>query len=192
MTRPDNVVGTSTMIAIYPPEEFLHLASKHADPALIHAGLHVTLFYIGDTDPAQDGTMLEGLSNVLKSFRTSLTMKVNGPGLFLTEGNAGFVRKLDMTAVGLEFLRTAVLKSMWKLGLVGKQDHGFSPHLTLQYHDTPEVPVSWEKCALEPYIPFEVSTLYLVREDAVIGSVEFGGEVTLGGVNPGMEAFKDL
>jgi 2'-5' RNA ligase len=185
-----DVKPSSTMIAIFPPEEFLVHADKHASQDLINAGLHVTLYYVGDTSSEDDAAMISSLQKAMRSFQKPLTMYMNGPGCFLDTENNSFVRKLTMNAVGLELLRYKVLREMWEGGFVGPQKHGFSAHLTLQYHDTTELFDGWEKCALEPYPKFPIESVYIVRSNEVIASVKVGGEVTLGGVNPSLERLK--
>lgn len=185
-----DIASTSTMVAIYPSQEFLALASKHAHQDLIDEGLHVTLFYVGDTDPSEDASLLEALSQALSGFKVPVPMNSAGPGCFYNPQEKTLVRKLTMNGIGLEFLRTKVIQSMWKAGFVGPQSHGFSAHLTLEYHDTSVLEPGWERCGMEDYPDFDVDRIYLVRSNDVVGSVKLGGEVTLGGVNPAIEYFK--
>ena len=178
------------MVAIYPPEEFLWLADKHAHPEQIAAGLHVTLFYIGDTSPLDDNKLIQALQATMEEFKKPLMMKCAGPGCFYNESEGFFVRKLTMNAVGLDLLRVKVLQEMWKRGFVGSQTHGFSPHLTLQYHEDTDLYPGWEVCALEPYPVFPVDTLYLVRNNEVIAQVKLGGDTKMGGPNPAIRRLK--
>lgn len=183
----DGVKKSSTMIAIYPPDEFLDMVDRHAHPELIAKGLHVTLYYVGDTSPEDDDAMIECLHAALKSVQRPLLMNCAGPGCFFDAENNRFIRKLTMNAVGLDVLRYKVLHEMWKGGFVGPQTHGFSAHLTLQYHEDTELFPGWERCALEPYPSFPVDRLYIVRQNKVIAQVLMGGDVVRGGVNPSIQ-----
>jgi 2'-5' RNA ligase len=183
----DGVKKSSTMIAIYPPEEFLSLADKHAHPELISSGLHVTLYYVGDTSPDDDEAMIQALQAAMMSFSVPVVMSCNGPGCFYDTENDRFIRKLTMNAVGLDLLRYKVLTEMWRAGYVGPQTHGFSAHLTLQYHDDTDLFPGWERCGLEPYPSFPVNSLYLVRQNKVIAQVFVGGKVVRGGENPAIK-----
>lgn len=186
----DGVKKTSTMVAIYPPEDFLALADKHAHADLIASGLHVTLYYVGDTTEDDDNALIQALQRALSAIKTPLTMRCAGPAAFYDRENHRVIRNLTMNAVGLDILRYKVLREMWREGFVGYQTHGFSAHLTLQYHEDTNLFEGWERCGLEPYPEFKVDRVYLVRQNEVIAQVMFGGETRLGGSNPARERLK--
>jgi 2'-5' RNA ligase len=178
MSKTPGLRTTSTMAAIYPPESFLKYAKRHAHPDMIGDGLHVTLYYIGDTTEDSNADLIEGLQKAMQAF-PPLEMYVNGAGCFFNEGKA--VRLLLMNAVGLDLLRSKVMTEMWRKGFVGKQKHGFCPHLTLEYHEQSTLPPEWETCALEDYPRFSVDRVFLVRSNEVVAEVLAGGEVVKAG-----------
>ena len=162
---------SSTMVAIYPPPSFLDLAAKHASKECRDDGLHVTLFYVGDTDETQDEQMISALQRACKGL-PPLDMYSNGIGAFYNDDK--FVRLLLMNAVGMDILRVRVLKAFHSLGMLSKQKHGFCGHLTLEYHDEMGLPGAWEQAAMEDYPHFQVSELCLVRGNDLLARVPLG------------------
>lgn len=177
-----------TMVAIYPSEEFLNLADKHAHPDEIARGLHLTLYYVGETSPEDDTALITALKHAMSGIRRPLRVYCNGPACFMNEDAT--VRLLLLNGVGLDIWRYQVLSHMWRAGYVGKQSHGFIPHMTLQYHEDKVLPDNWERCASEPYPEFDVDRLYLVRSNQVVAQVGTGGIVTLGGDNPSLKRLR--
>jgi 2'-5' RNA ligase len=159
-----------TMVAIYPSVAFHEAVAPYAHPDMLKSGLHVTLLYLGETSPDRDMDMRLALEKAVKGFQP-LTMYNNGPGCFINAQDQGFVRKLTMNAIGLDILRYKVVNELWKSGFMGPQNHGFSAHMTLEYHKDFNLPPKWEECGIGPYPTFEVNEIFLVRSNNVIATI---------------------
>ena len=158
------------MVAVYPPKRFLDVAYKYASAKSIEEGLHVTLLYLGEVENADEDRLAEMLTSVCRRINHPLHMYMNGPAIFANDDSA--VQVLLMNAVGLDVLRYALLQEF--MPLLGRQEHGFLPHLTLEYHDHGELPDDWYASGLAHYPKFEVRDLYLVREDEVVATAPLG------------------
>jgi 2'-5' RNA ligase len=132
--RPD--VGGQAMIAVYPmPLEARTIAAEGANP---WETLHVTLIFLG---PAADLDM-EAVNEVAAMVASScqpLQGTVGGVGFFAS-GPDGVPLLALPDVQGLSALRECVAMELAAIGVESPSEHGWLPHMTLDYQDDPSVP----------------------------------------------------
>lgn len=130
----------SAMIALYAPE----MASLAIDGGTPADELHITLMYLGDAADIGDPTELQAICSELAA---SLE-----PGVGKIAGPAAFVNDPDPDEPDSEVPLVALIDSDWVCDLYAALDdaldasgidspteHGFIPHMTLQYAAAPEL-----------------------------------------------------
>jgi 2'-5' RNA ligase len=132
--RPD--VGGQAMIAVYPmPLEARSIAAEGANP---WETLHVTLIFLG---PAADLDM-EAVNEVAAMVASScqpLQGAVGGVGFFAS-GPDGVPLLALPDVQGLSALRECVAMELAAVGVESPSEHGWLPHMTLDYQNDPSVP----------------------------------------------------
>lgn len=155
--------GGGVFASVLPPEDLAKtLALSGGEPA---EGLHVTLAYFGKAAEMTPEDVLKirmAVATVAKSF-TSFSAKVSGYGRFNadTTGEGQDAVYASVDAPALPAFREAVIKACAEAGVPAKQDHGFTPHITLARveKDAP-CPVS-----LMPTKEFKVDAVHVAAGD---------------------------
>lgn len=133
--------SSSTMVAVIPrPDEQAALADPGGEEA---STLHITLAYLGDTEEECLPAILDALRPVAARF-APLVGVVGGVGSFgAIEHPDGSLRGPSILlpdVPGLVELRVAVTEALVAAGIGYGREHGFQPHITLSYSETPEAP----------------------------------------------------
>lgn len=126
------VSSSSTMIALRPREKQAAWAAR--DDALEPETLHVTLAYLGETEGDLE-PVRAALARVAAS-HAPLEGEVGGVGSFKDMGD-GHPEILLPDVPGLVELRVAVTEALHRSGITYARDHGFTPHLTVDYSEEP-------------------------------------------------------
>lgn len=102
--------------------------------------LHMTLVLLPERgkyveplrDPFVSPRILRGTLSVFASLHAPLSATISGIGCFRPkEGNGVFYASVD--APGLEAFRHDLLETLSGIGYEQASEHGFTPHITLQY-----------------------------------------------------------
>lgn len=134
------------MVAVYPDDAAAKAVAKHA-PGMEQDDLHVTLAYLGRASEvsmsAADITAAV-TEAVEEAGATALSGQIAGLGQFPDSGD-GVPSWAPVDVPGLGALREAIVA---RLGEAVRQDHGFTPHMTLGYDvdvskPVPETPVTF-------------------------------------------------
>ena len=131
--------------AVPPPEIAEQLAALGDEPV---DQIHITLAFLGDSQGLDELHGLDGpvtaerLDAMVAVFATSeqpITARISGLGRFdLDHGNEVTYASVD--APGLNELRARLVDYLRAGGVNVDHNHGFSPHITLQYHRAGEGP----------------------------------------------------
>lgn len=104
--------------------------------------LHMTLAYLGDQNEA--GIDADGLARVVGEWAAKtppITGEISGHGVF-TNGDKP-VTHMSVDCPDLPAARQSLIEHLQAAGLSPRMDHGFDPHITLAYADTPvDVPAT--------------------------------------------------
>lgn len=142
------------MIALYPsPEIQAALALDGGEPA---DEIHLTLAYLGD---AATYPFMEKLTSILAQWakeQPSLSGEVQGLGIWGKPGEYVLWASPDVN--GLASARYELVRRLTEAGCLGKQEHDFTPHLTLAY--TEQLPATLP--AAQP-LPLHFDCVYLVQ-----------------------------
>lgn len=141
------------MIALYPsPEVQAALALDGGEPA---DEIHLTLAYLGD---AASYPYVEKLTAILSQWakeQPSMSGEVQGLGIWGKPGEYVLWASPDVN--GLAAARYELMRRLTEAGCIGKQDHDFTPHLTLSY--TEKLPALPEL----PPLPLHFDQVWLVQ-----------------------------
>lgn len=122
---------SGVMVALHPhPRTQKKLALPGGEPP---SELHVTLAFLGDQSELKDPDKLKSVVSDWASRTAPIEGKVSGHGLF-TAGDAP-VTYLSPDLPGLPSARQDLVDSLEKAGMPPSKQHGFSPHMTLDYKD---------------------------------------------------------
>lgn len=128
---------TQAMIALYPrPEEASVLAAVGSEPP---DELHVTLIYFDHSDVAADPGSLEEAVRAVAASHEPLVGKVGGIGAFQGQGER-HPSILIPNVPGLVELQQAVTSEIEDAGYQNGSQHGFNPHITVDWTDDPQPP----------------------------------------------------
>uniref|UniRef100_UPI003F4959AD 2'-5' RNA ligase family protein n=1 Tax=Streptomyces sp. CA-136453 TaxID=3240050 RepID=UPI003F4959AD len=133
-------VDKGAMIALYPPRD---VAEKLAQPdGTDPRNLHVTLAYLGDA--AALGGQPDDLVSIVRGALADanpLDGSVGGIGRFPDSGD-GEVTWVPVDVAGLAELRTRIADALRQSVYADafREDHGFTPHITLGYRLPPVAP----------------------------------------------------
>jgi len=151
----------STMVAVYPPRAFAEKAHAHAGEGVEPGDLHVTLVYLGETTDEEYEVVRKAVGDAAENARP-MRLGVNGSAVF-PNANA-LVRLLIVGGVGLNEARARIYNRLERAGVLPQQNHGFIPHLTLEYHEPGEqLPDGWERAGAEQFPEWYCECVYLVR-----------------------------
>lgn len=129
----DGVTG-GMMIALVPPATIVEdLVLEEGEGA---EQLHITLAYLGKTDEYSD-VLLDGLHEVMEAWadgQPKFTATVQGVGTFLPADEDGqHVLWASVDAPGLHRVHAHLVDYLKEHGYEPREDHSFTPHLTLAY-----------------------------------------------------------
>ena len=173
--------GPKAMLALIPPREFAERAATFSP--LDADEMHVTLVFLGPLDPLQADAQITKIREAV-SHRVGLkgaapvSMSVSGGGTFAN--GKDLVRLLLVGGMGLAELRASLFWELQEQGLMTQQNHGFIPHMTLEYHDAENPPpAGWESTlhddgAWPEWIASEVA---LVVDNEVVARIPIGVRV---------------
>ena len=180
-----DVDDDSTMVAIYPPKGWVDLLGPHTHSS--QAGkLHVTLVYLGGKTPEEAQRALEIVQKAVAKHRP-FSMKCNGAAIF--DNADAVVRVIQPNGIGLTELRAAIYTALDKAKLLDKQNHGFLPHMTLEYHENRKLPEHWERVAQLPFGRWTVSEVRLMRADKEIGRAKLAPTVKESQMTPFQQGY---
>lgn len=136
------------MIAIVPPKEIgQQLLVEGGEPL---EALHVTLCYLGSASEHTEDQM-KGLESLVRAWaRTQkpFTARVGGAGTFANPGEHVLWAHVDIPGGG--GIRHSLNELLLEHGYQVRNDHGWTPHITLKYHTShvrflPKVePATWD------------------------------------------------
>lgn len=140
-TAVDNDYSDSVMICLRPAEEIvktfvdLDACTEDADD------LHITLLYLGSTEEAGGEQGRERLTRAcydmgLNSGYRGLSGKVNGWGNFINPDASVLIALWDIPGIA-EFRTHLQNYCRAHAAKLRRDDHGFTPHMTIAYHDEP-------------------------------------------------------
>lgn len=153
--QPD--FSTGMMVALPIPSD---LAAELAHPkGLPPDQLHVTLGYMGDSTETDvpDLTRLHADLGTIAARYLPLAGQLGGIGSF-PPGPDGTPVYVPVDVPGVHRLAADVQRALHDNGLPAREDHGFTPHMTLRYHtdDTPPPdeplppkPVTFDRMVME-------------------------------------------
>lgn len=121
------------MLALYPPAAVAAvLAIPSGMPA---AALHLTLAYLGDAASysAEQLAQLARVARGVALVRAPVTGTISGHTLFTTGDGAAMPLVALVDSADLPGLRQQLVMAMAINGFVVPADHGFTPHITLDY-----------------------------------------------------------
>lgn len=129
-----NPLPDAVMVALYAPHD---VAATHAmgDPA----DMHLTLAYLGKVGEVPDPTALHEVVADLAASTDPIHGEVSGVGRFSGPKGEGDPVYLSVDAPDLAAFRQKLVDALTAAGLPVRADHGFTPHITLDYvgHDKP-------------------------------------------------------
>jgi hypothetical protein len=122
-------VSNLAMIAVYPAlSEAEAIALDDGQDA---EGMHVTLVFLGDADSFDADVAREAVADVAAAHPV-LSGTVGGLGMFAPgPDGAPLIALPDVD--GLTALREAVVQALAARGIVSPSEHGFLPHMTIDY-----------------------------------------------------------
>lgn len=173
-------VSNLAMIAVYPTlsEAKAIAVDGGQDPE----GMHVTLVFLGDADSFDAQDARDAVAEISASM-CALSGVVGGVGMF-SEGLDGAPLIALPDVDGLTALREAVVQALGSRGIISPSEHGFLPHLTLNYVDPAEQSSMPLDCAGSPLTFTSLSlTIAGQRSDYALTGVAHSpdGAITSGG-----------
>lgn len=134
------------MIALVPPKKICEkLAQEDGEPV---EAMHVTLAYMPGLDRKKAGPELKELVEGWARTQKALTAHVGGVGTFVNPGQHVLWAAVDIPGGGP--FRESLVETLERHGYSVANDHGWTPHITLDYRDhhvrfLPKVePATWE------------------------------------------------
>ncbi len=123
--------NTGVMVALYPPPSVA--AALALDGGEAPEELHLTLAFLGKADDLDEPEALRAAVRVWAAATATITGEVSGVGLF-TAGEEP-VTYLSLDAPALPAARQALIDALKAADLTPSEQHGFTPHMTLDYAD---------------------------------------------------------
>lgn len=123
--------NTGVMVALYPPPGVAAgLALEGGEPA---EELHITLAFLGQRDDLADPTALHAAVRVWAAQTPAIVGEVSGVGLFTAGEEPVTYLSADLPA--LPQARQDLIAALVAAGVTPSEQHGFTPHMTLDYAD---------------------------------------------------------
>ena len=97
--------------------------------------LHMTLAYLGDQSEAPDAQALQDCVQQWAAQTPPITGEISGHGVF-TNGDQP-VTHMSVDCPDLPAARQSLIEHLQANGFSPRMNHGFDPHITLAYNDTP-------------------------------------------------------
>lgn len=121
------VTHTSAVIVARPPRDYADIIAEQGDvPA---DEVHMTLAYLGDATDLDFDALHSAVQRFAATGHTS-SARIAGPGFFL-DGETVAVALVD--GPGLPDMRQALVDELERSGFEVVKNHGFTPHITIQY-----------------------------------------------------------
>lgn len=164
--------GSGLLVALWVPEDTgRQMAIQNGEP---HDSLHVTLAYMGkDCTPEQRAQVMEACNDVAQQFGP-VQGSVGGMGRFCasesSDGEDVYYASYDSPDINM--LRQALVENIQKRGVPVKQNHGYTPHITLAYM-APEAELPSHRLEAQP-LAFQGITVTGGPEDNTF--IPFGGQ----------------
>lgn len=125
----------SVMVALYPPAEVANALA--IDGGEHPADLHLTLAYLGDVQDDRIHLVVDAVERALEGIDTDgLSGMISGAGTFAAGSGPGASKPVHYASVdapALPALREAITTYLRSAGVPAREDHGFTPHVTLKY-----------------------------------------------------------
>lgn len=146
--EPEGADHDGIMVAVVPPKSIgKKLLVKGGEPL---ESLHVTLVYLGKSGEHTKDQMeaLEPLVRAWARMQKPLTGKIGGAGTFHNPGEHVLMAHVDIPHGG--GVRHSLSELLEEHGYKVRNDHGWTPHITLKYHKHPVrflpkvEPVTWD------------------------------------------------
>jgi 2'-5' RNA ligase len=129
-------VSNLAMVAVYPrPNEAQSLATPEGQEV---DSLHVTLLFLGDADEL-DAPRVHQVAESVSASLPQLDGTVGGVASF-SETPDGFPAIILPDVKGLSTLQESLRAALADAGIESPSEHGFLPHMTLDYAETPTPP----------------------------------------------------
>ena len=134
MPEPVTAAGepnTGVMVALYPPPQ---LAAEWAlDGGEPPEELHLTLAFLGQASDLSDADALKSAVEGWAGQTAPLSGEISGVGMFTAGDDPVTYLSPDLSA--LPAARQQLVEALSTAGLQPSDEHGFSPHITLDYAD---------------------------------------------------------
>lgn len=145
-TAADGADYGGVMIAIVPPKDICEkLAQEDGEPV---EAMHITLAYMPGQDRRKAARELPELVEGWARTQKALTARIGGVGTFVNPGQHVLWAAVDLPHGGP--FRQSLVETLERHGYAVANDHGWTPHITLDYRDhhvrfLPKVePESWD------------------------------------------------
>jgi 2'-5' RNA ligase len=130
---------TGVMVAFFPTaEQARELALADGEP---EDELHLTLAFLGEVgaelQPDQEQTVIDAVT-AWAAAQTPIAARTNGLGLFRTPDPVTYA---NVDAPQLPAARQALVEALDRAGVAPLQNHGYTPHMTLDYADRRDIEV---------------------------------------------------
>lgn len=124
----NDIHHTGCMVALFPnPDDAKRLAADRGEPA---DEMHITLVFLGQASNVDEQALIAAVQGWASSVGP-ITSVISGYGYF-TEGPKP-VTYWSVDAPRLPAAREALVQTLETAGLPVKKDHGFTPHMTIDY-----------------------------------------------------------
>lgn len=143
------------MVALYPSEDVAQQLAVDGDGALSPDDLHITLAYLGKKSELSDPEALRNAVAKWAADTPPITAKAGGIGVFspsnTSEGRP--VTYVPVDAPKLTHHREGLVRRLKQAEQPIREDHGFTPHMTLAYADKrntepPALPMQFDHATL--------------------------------------------
>lgn len=159
-----NITDSQAMVALKIPED---VANKIAvEGGIPPEALHITIGYFGEVDEAAVLAIVEAAKKAASGGK-ALTGQLGGLGQFPAnpEGKVPYFVPADIP--GINELYVDLVRAAGSTGTPVRQDHGFTPHVSLAYDQDIE--------AVEP-VPVKFSSICVYRGDEILEEIPLGAE----------------
>lgn len=145
-TAADGADYGGVMIALVPPKKICQsLAQEGGEPV---EAMHVTLAYMPGQDRRKAARVLPELVEGWARTQRAMTARIGGAGTFVNPGQHVLWAAVDIPGGGP--FRESLVETLERHGFEVANDHGWTPHITLDYRDhhvrfLPKVePATWD------------------------------------------------